>query len=60
MTAFRAKKDSIYALYHDQIGSLLKGDKAKETLEYFDDFYRTIGDRNEAKRQIVERCLTGG
>jgi hypothetical protein len=57
---FRAKKDSIYALYHDQIGSLLKGDTVKETLEYFDEFYRTISDKADAKRQIVERCLTGG
>jgi len=56
---FRAKKDSIYALYHDQIGSLLKGDTVKETLEYFDEFYRTIADKGDAKRQILERCLTG-
>jgi hypothetical protein len=56
---FVAKKDSIYALYHDSIGQLLKGDRAKETLEYFDDFYKTIQDRGDAKAQIINRCLSG-
>ncbi|HEY2378482.1 MAG TPA: hypothetical protein VGH98_21055 [Gemmatimonadaceae bacterium] len=56
---FRAKKDSIYALYHDPIGQLLKGDRVKETLEYFDEFYKTIGDRGDAKSQITDRCLKG-
>jgi hypothetical protein len=57
---FKAQKDSIYALYRDPIGQLLKGDRAKETLSYFDDFYQTIGDQREAKREIIERCLSGG
>lgn len=56
---FIAKKDSIYALYHDSIGQLLKGDRVKETLEYFDDFYKTIQDPRDAKSQIIERCLRG-
>ncbi|HKW47768.1 MAG TPA: hypothetical protein VJN70_09995 [Gemmatimonadaceae bacterium] len=56
---FAAKKDSIYALYHDSIGQLLTGDRAKQTLEYFDDFYKTIGDRSDAKHEITDRCLRG-
>lgn len=56
---FKAKRDSIYALYSDSIGRLLKGDRAKETLEYFNDFYETIGDPRMAKREIVSRCLGG-
>lgn len=56
---FRAKRDSIYALYHDSIGALLKGDRAKETLEYFDDFYKTINDPRDAKHEIIDRCLRG-
>jgi len=56
---FKAKRDSIYALYHDPIGQLLRGDRAKETLEYFDDFYQTINDPRYAKRQIIDRCLGG-
>jgi hypothetical protein len=56
---FVAKKDSIYALYHDSIGQLLKGNRAKEALEYFDDFYKTIEDRFDAKHEIIDRCLRG-
>src|SRR5262249_49778717 len=41
---FNAKKDSIYALYRDPLGKLLKPDVVKETLEYFDDFYKVIND----------------
>jgi len=54
---FNAKKDSIYALYHDPIGKLLKPDISKETLEYFDDFYKTINDQRLLKRDIIEACL---
>jgi hypothetical protein len=54
---FRAKRDSIYALYRDSIGRLLDADRAKETLEYFDDFYNTIKDPRDAKHEIMDRCL---
>ena len=56
---FLAKKDSIYALYRDSIGQLLKGNRVKETLEYFDDFYHTISDGAYAKHEIMDRCLSG-
>ena len=56
---FKAKKDSMYALYKDSIGQLLKGNRGKETLEYFDEFYSVIGDQREAKREIIDRCLGG-
>jgi hypothetical protein len=56
---FRAKKDSIYALYRDPIGSLMKPDVVQESLEYFDEFYKTIDDPRRAKREIVEACLGG-
>ena len=56
---FLAKKDSIYALYRDSIGQLLKGNRVKETLEYFDDFYHTISDKAYAKHEIMDRCLSG-
>ena len=57
---FRAKRDSIYALYHDPIGRLLDADRAKETLEYFDDLYKTINDPREAAKQIRDNCLRRG
>ena len=56
---FKAKKDSIYALYKDPIGRLLLGDRAKETLEYFDEFYATITSQRDAKREIIGRCIGG-
>ena len=56
---FRAQKDSIYALYRDPIGSLMKPNVVKETLEYFDDFYETINDPRRANREIVQACLGG-
>ena len=54
---FKAKKDSIYALYRDPIGKLLDKDRVKETLEYFDDFYDVINDRGLAKRLLLDRCI---
>ena len=56
---FKAKRDSIDALYSDAIGRLLKGDRAKETVEYFNDFYTTINDPRQAKREIIDRCIGG-
>jgi hypothetical protein len=56
---FKAKKDSIYALYKDPIGRLLLGDRAKETLEYFDEFYETINNSRDARREIIGRCIGG-
>src|SRR5689334_5112899 len=57
---FKSKKDSIYALYRDPIGRLLEGNRAKETLEYFDDFFSTIEHPNDANREIIDRCVKGG
>lgn len=57
---FNEKRDSIYALYRDSLGRLLKGDRVKETLEYFDDFYQTINDPRLAKHEIKDRCLGSG
>jgi hypothetical protein len=54
---FNAKKDAIYALYHDQIGQLLRKNIVDETLRYFDDFYKIINDPREAKRYIIDECL---
>jgi len=54
---FNAKKDAIYALYHDKIGQLLKPDIVKETTEYIDDFYKTINNPRDAKRQLSEACF---
>ena len=54
---FQARKDAVYALYRDPVGSLLPAETVKSTLEYFDAFYRTIGDPRSAKRELVDACL---
>ena len=55
-TLFDSKKDAIYGLYHDKIGSLLPPDLVTETLKYFDDFYKTIDNPRDAKSDIIEAC----
>ena len=56
---FREKKDAIYALYADSVGSLLKPNVVKSTLSYFDEFYKTINDPRAAQREIIDACLGG-
>ena len=54
---FNAKKDSIYALYRDPLGKLLRPEIVNETLKYFDDFYKTINNPRDAKDYIMDACL---
>lgn len=56
---FKQKRDSIYALYSDPIGKLMKKDQVDETLKYYDDFYKTINDPRSVKREIIEPCVSG-
>jgi hypothetical protein len=56
---FKEKKDAIYALYRDDVGALLKPNVVKQTLAYFDEFYKTINDPREAQRKIIGACLGG-
>src|SRR5262249_10290493 len=56
---FRTKRDSIYGLYRDPIGKLLPEATVKETLSYFDDFYRVINSPRAAGYEIVKVCLRG-
>ncbi|HUQ20200.1 MAG TPA: hypothetical protein VM099_11360 [Gemmatimonadaceae bacterium] len=56
---FKQKKDSIYALYSDPIGKLLRKDQVDQTLKYYDDFYKTINDPKAVKREIIQPCVTG-
>jgi hypothetical protein len=54
---FQERKAAIYALYQDEVGKLMKPDIVKETLEYFDDFYRAIKDPKDAERNVFNSCL---
>lgn len=53
----RERRDAITALYHDEIGRLLKPATVRRTLEYLDDFYRVLESPSAARRRIVEACL---
>jgi hypothetical protein len=57
---FLARKDTIYALYRDDIAALLKPERVKETLSYFDEFYQTLSDPRRVKRDIIDQCLPRG
>ena len=54
---FNEKRPQIYALYSDEVGSNLDRAVAKETLKYFDEFYRTINDPRSARRNIIDACI---
>lgn len=54
---FKEKKPDIYALYNDEIGKLMDRSTVKETLRYYDEFYKTIDDPRSAKRSIIESCI---
>jgi hypothetical protein len=57
---FNAKKDSIYGLYSDKVGQLMDPKIVKETLEYFDEFYKTINNPGDAKNEIIKACIGRG
>jgi hypothetical protein len=57
---FKEKKDAIYAQYKDELmAPLMKPEVVARTLKYFDEFYATIENPRNAKRNIVEACLAG-
>lgn len=51
---FNAQKDSIYALYRAQ--EWLEPKRVKQSLDYFDEFYRTINDAGAARREFISGC----
>lgn len=57
LQVFEAKKDAIYALYHDDIGKLMAPDRVKRAIDYYDEFYKTITDPKKIRRDIVGACL---
>ena len=54
---FQAKKDKIYALYHDATGSLLAPGTVKETLEYYDQFYEDVKTPRDAEGNVLRNCV---
>lgn len=56
----RERRDAIRALYTDEVGRLLRPHTVKRTLEFFDDFYRLIGDSRRMKRDVLGACVKDG
>ncbi len=54
---FIEKKDAIYALYADHLGTLMDPGIVRETLEYFDEFYKVIGSPREMQRNLIDNCV---
>lgn len=54
---FKSRRDSIVALYQDDIGKHIAPGRVKEIIEYFDDFYKTIGDARQFKREVLDACV---
>jgi hypothetical protein len=54
LARFRAAKDSIYALYRSVPD--LSARNARQALDYFDAFYRTINDPGAVRREFVRAC----
>ena len=55
---FTEKRSAIYALYADPLGQLLSQRTVKETLSYFDDFYKDIQTPKDAQRKVFDDCVT--
>ena len=53
---FKARRDSIAALYRDDIGKRIAPGRVKEILEYFEDFYKIIADSRQFKREVLDAC----
>jgi hypothetical protein len=60
LAVLQDKKEAIYALYHDEVGKLMNPGVVRETLQYFDDFYKDVRTPNDAKRNVFDRCIRRG
>jgi hypothetical protein len=57
LARFVAARDSIYGLYRAQ--AWLEPKRIKQSLDYYDDFYRTISDPRAVRRAMVLPCPGG-
>lgn len=52
----QSRKDAIYALYHDPVGSLLEPGNVRESLEYYDHFYDEVKTPHDAEANVLRTC----
>jgi hypothetical protein len=55
---FNQKKEAIYDLYRNQEG--LDPKMRDEALKYYDDFYKTINDKGDVRREFIDGCRKMG
>ncbi len=55
---FQTKKDAIYALYRNE--PALSPKRAEQSLHYYDDFYKTIGNQGRIKYEFLRACGNKG
>src|SRR6266850_7581499 len=53
---FNAQKDAIYALYHSLEPEGLEPKRVKQALDYYDEFYKVIGDPGATRREFMRSC----
>jgi hypothetical protein len=53
---FNQQKDAIYGLYRGEIAEGLEAKRVEQALDYYDDFYKTIGDAGRARRAMIVGC----
>jgi hypothetical protein len=53
---FKQKKDAIIALYRDDVGKLLDEKIARQTIDYIEDFYNTIGNERDLN-SMLNTCV---
>ena len=51
---FQEQQDAIWALYLGY--QLLEEDNREKAVEYYEDFYETLDDEGDFKRDMMERC----
>lgn len=54
LAEFKGKKDQVYALLRGVPG--LSADRLKEAVEFLDEFYRTVNDPGQVRREIMRVC----
>jgi len=53
---FTAQKDSIYALYRGLESEGLEPKRVKQALDYYDEFYKTISNPGDTRREFTRTC----
>jgi len=56
LTELREKRAAINALYTDDIGKLISNNGAKESISWFDDFYKDMSNPKTVKSEVLDKC----